>query len=166
MGKKLAKLDDWVLRRSTQGFSLKDRILFHVVRIPESCCWHWGGKLDKEGYGKTWDGFKERRAHKMSYEVFVGPVADGMDLHHKCEQRECVNPSHLSQVTRSAHAKMASTSAAAINAQKKACKCGREYSFAYGRRICFPCTSDYSKRYQMAQRRERKQQGMVANGQR
>jgi len=37
--------------------------------------------------------------HRWSYEHFVGPIPDGLELDHLCEIKLCVNPEHLQPVT-------------------------------------------------------------------
>jgi hypothetical protein len=39
-------------------------------------------------------------AHRLSYEHWVGPVSEGLELDHLCRVRSCVNPKHLEPVTR------------------------------------------------------------------
>lgn len=47
-----------------------------------------------------------RPAHVVVYELLVGRVPPGWHLHHKCEQKGCVNPKHLTPLTPSEHARL------------------------------------------------------------
>src|SRR5690606_26252710 len=52
-----------------------------------------------DGYGRIVVGGKQRPAHRVSYEHFVGPIPDGLLLDHLCRVRCCINPAHLEPVT-------------------------------------------------------------------
>lgn len=43
---------------------------------------------------------KPRRAHRVAYELLVGPIPEGLVLDHLCRVRHCVNPDHLEPVTK------------------------------------------------------------------
>lgn len=86
-----------------------------VDRIPDGC-WMWKGGTNHRGYGQfgrraadgTVIGY---RAHRLAYELMVGPIPDGLLMDHlchqpgvcsaldRCEHRRCVNPHHLKIVT-------------------------------------------------------------------
>jgi hypothetical protein len=38
-------------------------------------------------------------AHRASYEMFVGPIPDGLEIDHLCFTLSCVKPEHLEAVT-------------------------------------------------------------------
>ncbi len=62
-------------------------------------CWLWLASKTM-GYGDIRVKlFKTRKAHRISYIVFRGPVPDDLVIDHKCMNRSCVNPDHLEPVT-------------------------------------------------------------------
>lgn len=64
-------------------------------------CWLWTTSTDKGGYGLAnqihWP--RSRMAHRVSYELLVGPIPDGLEIDHLCRTPACVNPDHLEPVT-------------------------------------------------------------------
>lgn len=62
-------------------------------------CWLWTGYINASGYGRTQHDGRLQLAHRVAYELLVGPVPDGMQLDHLCRVRRCVNPDHLEPVT-------------------------------------------------------------------
>jgi hypothetical protein len=76
----------------------------HTLAGEPSDCWVWFGNLDDDGYGRVTRRIEGRhlkvRAHRASYEAFLGPLEAGMTLDHKCLNRACVHPNHLEPVTR------------------------------------------------------------------
>jgi len=68
-------------------------------------CWIWQGTLDKRGYGRVrGESGKVGRAYRVVYEAHVGPIPEGLHLHHHCEVKACVNPDHLEPMTGVEHA--------------------------------------------------------------
>lgn len=65
----------------------------------ETPCWLWtGNRIDRHGYGRFALGRPSQLAHRVSYELYVGPVPAGYDLDHLCRNPRCINPSHLEPV--------------------------------------------------------------------
>lgn len=54
-------------------------------------CWLWTGPILRNGYGYT----SNVLAHRQAYELWVGPIPDGLGVLHRCDVRACVNPTHL-----------------------------------------------------------------------
>ncbi len=68
---------------------------------PEGC-WLWTacrqsfqGKTKRPGYGKIGDGSSSRYAHRVSWELHYGPIPEGKDVLHDCDNPGCVRPDHL-----------------------------------------------------------------------
>lgn len=73
---------------------LLERFWDKVKKTPS--CWEWqAGKIN--GYGRI--GLTSQRrcvlAHRLSYEIHYGPIADGMCVLHRCDTPGCVRPDHL-----------------------------------------------------------------------
>ena len=73
----------------TRGGTLLQRYERHVVR--GDGCWDWAGHKTADGYGKL----HQRYAHRVAYELFVGPIPDGLYVCHRCDNPPCTNPQHL-----------------------------------------------------------------------
>lgn len=63
-------------------------------------CWLWtAAVVANRGYGLFSVAGRLKLAHRFSYEIFNGPIPEGMQVDHRCHVRRCVNPFHLRLVT-------------------------------------------------------------------
>lgn len=88
-------------KRLPYGSSPADRIRAYSIRTPGGC-WLWQGALNTKGYAVLSVGGRGGRrhyAHRLSYEIHVGPIPAGLQIDHLCRVRRCVNPAHLEPVT-------------------------------------------------------------------
>ncbi|OLU09272.1 HNH endonuclease signature motif containing protein [Achromobacter denitrificans] len=58
-------------------------------------CWLWQGGRNRLGYGQFCADAVKITAHRFSYMAYVGPIASGLCVCHRCDTPACVNPSHL-----------------------------------------------------------------------
>ena len=102
-----------ILMRSSQRRNRDDQTAEARIgsRIDASAgpggCWYYG---DVRGRYAATEPFLNKRGvrqtvmvHRFVYVTLVGPIARGHHLHHTCENKACVNPAHLQQVTPSEH---------------------------------------------------------------
>jgi hypothetical protein len=63
---------------------------------PWGTCWVWMGHRDRFGYGRlNWSDFDTAIAHRVSYQLHHGPIANGLEVRHRCDNPACCNPDHL-----------------------------------------------------------------------
>ena len=74
--------------------SLKERFEEKFLITPG--CWIWQtGVMGNNKYGCFNHASKNLAAHRFSYELYVGPIPEGLHVLHKCDRPTCVNPDHL-----------------------------------------------------------------------
>ena len=81
---------------------LADRLWSRVDRSGgDDACWPWLAfrSPGPEGYGRVRACGKNDGAHRVSYELLVGPIPEGLHIDHLCRNKWCVNPRHLELVT-------------------------------------------------------------------
>jgi hypothetical protein len=97
-------------------------------------------------YGQIWWNRAQHLAHRVAYELMVGPIPDGNVIDHLCSNRSCVNPHHLEPVTQDENVRRAGTPMAARQSAKTRCRRGHEYDLVNtyyapgtGHRQCREC---------------------------
>lgn len=109
------------------SFTDKDIARFLAKTVPgENGCMLFPSSTHTFGYGQFSLNCRLRLAHRVSYEMFVGPIPEGLTLDHLCRTPACVNPDHLEPVTRGENV-LRGTGITARNARKTHCPKGHPY---------------------------------------
>jgi len=79
-------------KRGTKILTYDELVIkFHKSYIIQPYgCYEWTGYLSN-GYGSL----NRKAAHRFSWELYNGPIPEGMQVLHKCDNRKCVCPNHL-----------------------------------------------------------------------
>lgn len=122
--------DGRVLRRRP----VRQRLLRRCVPHPTASydghpCWEWKGGGVPAGYGAIGINKRSTYAHRVSHELFNGPIPYGFEIDHLCRNRWCVNPSHLEAVTRTTNIRR-SNSLAGMRSRQTHCMWGHEFNEA------------------------------------
>lgn len=85
-------------------FTERDLSRFWAKVDTSGGCWLWEAATQNRGYGQFSVGTrltqKQLLAHRVSYELLVAPIPDGLTIDHLCLVKRCVNPEHMEVVTR------------------------------------------------------------------
>jgi|SRR5579863_5247114 len=126
--------------------------LMHRVTFDPSGCWLSGHSRTSWGYVQFMADHKHTTAHRFAYELFNGPIPEGMQVDHLCRVRHCVNPAHLEAVSKKENI-LRGESYCAQAARKTHCPKGHPYSEENthvwnNKRFCRECSRASSRRYQ------------------
>jgi hypothetical protein len=129
--------------------TVKQRFYEKVALPDENGCMLWTGTSTR-GYGKFYLRGKVAMAHRVAYELQVGPIPEGRVIDHVeawgCRSTLCCNPDHLQPVTKSTNALRGRPGQARRReATATHCSRGHEYNEVNtyvnktGRRVCRVC---------------------------
>lgn len=92
-------------------------------------CWLWTGAKSSAGYGQFAITRRLVPAHRVVYEMAIGPIPRGLTIDHLCGTPLCVNPEHLEAVSMRENI-LRGNGACAENARKTHCKHGHLFDSA------------------------------------
>lgn len=79
------------VRNNHQHISLEQAFWAQVQKTDG--CWLWVGYINPKGYGNITR--KHIRVHRLSWELANGPIPEGLNVLHQCDNPICVRLSHL-----------------------------------------------------------------------
>ena len=88
--------------------------------------WVWTGYVSKRGYGKAYWRGRDDYLHRITYEICVGPIPEGMEIDHLCRVKICCYPPHLEAVPHAVN--IARGEGGKHHSAKTHCPKGHEYT--------------------------------------
>lgn len=87
----------WTQMSELYGWEAEAKFWRRTMNVPGGCL-HWVGRYGMSGYGVYWLQGRYQLAHRISLQIKLGrEIKPDKYALHKCNNRSCVNPSHLSE---------------------------------------------------------------------
>ncbi len=71
--------------------TLPEKFESHIVRGAADECWDWQAAKYSNGYGHLRHEDKDLLTHRLAWELFKGPIPEGILVLHRCDRPACVN---------------------------------------------------------------------------
>jgi len=112
-------------------------------------CWNWTGHIIRKGYGYFHFDNKNGLAHRFAYKYWKGEIPKGLEIDHLCNNKKCVNPTHLEAVSHAENMRRAILPKGIYSSEGKKTHCpsGHEYNEKNTRiyrniRYCIVCSKN------------------------
>jgi len=75
---------------------IQERFWDSIEKTRQDDCWEWNGTVMGAGYGTMSINGTTVYAHRLAYRLTHGEI-EGQVVRHRCNNRSCCNPSHLTE---------------------------------------------------------------------
>jgi hypothetical protein len=148
---------------------VKQRLGRRLVKQPNGCR-EWQGYTNADGYGMIGDNERKMlRVHRLAWTLVNGPIPDGVDVLHHCDNPPCgeTEPSdaypegHLFLGTHADNMADKATKGRTHNGNEKKTRCPQGHPYdedntyvqpSTGRRFCRACARDWQANRRATQR--------------
>lgn len=88
---------EYQLWKQRKTKDLEERFWEKVIKKGDNECWLWTGVINSENYkcGRIKFNGKNELTHRISWILHYGNIPEEMNVLHKCDNPQCVNPNHL-----------------------------------------------------------------------
>jgi|SRR4051794_3698549 hypothetical protein len=147
------------------------KVDFHGPVMPDmgTCCWQWKAYTTQQGYGQFGFAGKICCAHRVAYELLIGPLPPWrehgrtMELDHLCRNPSCVRPLHLELVTHAVNGRRGNSGVVSGAQQRAKTHCPRGHPLSgsnlyvtpRGARSCRECRRAVVRLVRAEQRQRR-----------
>lgn len=142
---------------------IAQRLWSKLDRSDPKACWVWPGGKNRKGYGVIESGapyHRPRPAHRVAYELTIGPIPEGLVIDHLCRNHSCVNPAHLEAVTIRENIMRGVNPKVLLHLARK-CKRGHDltpensvWHKSNGKRRCRECIREYSRQRRLSKKEQ------------
>jgi hypothetical protein len=130
--------------------SVKLRLKKYRYVNPKTGCWEWTRSRSKKGYGQIWIVDKFFRVSRVAHEIYIGPIPEGLNVLHSCDNPPCFNPKHLFAGTQGDNVRDSVKKGRWGSKPKKRCKRGHKRT---RRGPCPKCYKIYHRAYYLRNRK-------------
>lgn len=142
---------------------VEPRLLAKLRYMPNGC-WEWTGSTSRPGWhGRISVNHRLVMTHRVAYELWVGPIPEGLFVCHRCDNPPCCNPAHLFLGTTRDNMRDAAAKGRTGPQIRVWTHCKRGHPFegntyihpVTGRRGCHQCRLDQTREYHRTHKQDR-----------